>query len=79
MSYRIDNCSAFDLIPSLKKQVDLIVTSPPYNIGSKAPRNDPEEGRKASMGTESPMVESPDMLIRLTKGIIRLTRFAFST
>ena len=40
MTYRIDNCSAFDLLPSLKNKVDLIVTSPPYNIGSKAPRND---------------------------------------
>ncbi len=40
MTYQIHNCSAFDLLPSLKNSVDLIVTSPPYNIGSKAPRND---------------------------------------
>lgn len=36
----ITHGSGFDLLPTLKGKVDLIFTSPPYNIGSKSARKD---------------------------------------
>lgn len=39
MTWKIENCLAADLLKN-SDEIDLILTSPPYNIGSKSPRKD---------------------------------------